>query len=115
MIKNTLYAKYIKERLDHEIIENESGFITYKINGNECFIADMYVDQDKRKNGIGTDLLTELKCIVIENNAEYITAHVHQFDKAAPNTLAASFKRGFKIHSANNNVITLILNVNGGL
>lgn len=115
MINNTLYAKYIKERLGQEIIENESGFIIYKLNGNECFIAEMFVDQGIRKSGLGKSLLNELKVLALDNECEYIAAHVHQFDKNAHHTLSAAFKCGFKIHSAQNNVITIILNINGGL
>jgi hypothetical protein len=51
MIKNTLYAKYILEREGLEILEDEFSFITYKIAGPECFIANMFIDQEKRKTG----------------------------------------------------------------
>ncbi len=38
MIKDTLYAKYISQRAGHEILENEHGFVIYKINGESVLL-----------------------------------------------------------------------------
>lgn len=115
MIVNNLFADYLKERLGQEIIENEHGFIIYKINGNECFLAEMYIKPESRRSGHGKSLLTELKVIGLDAGCEYITATIHQVDKNAHFTMAGAISCGFKIHNAHNNVITIILNINGGL
>lgn len=115
MIKDTLFAQYIKERLNQEVIENESGFIIYNINGKSCFLAEMYIKPDSRKSGLFIELLNELKELAVENDCEHITATIHQYDKGATNSLSSAFKYGFKIHQAHNNIITIILNLSGGI
>lgn len=47
------YAKYAKEREGAETIEDEKGFISYKIQDGVCFITDMFVDPDFRNLSIG--------------------------------------------------------------
>lgn len=110
MIADTLYSKYIKERLGHEIIENDSGFIVFKVNGKEVFIVDMYVRQGMRKNGLGSDLIKNLTGIATFHKAEVITANIHLFDKNANNTLMAALKVGFKVIQADQNILLIALN-----
>lgn len=111
MIKDTLYAQYLKSRLDQEILENENGFLVYKQNGKECYLAEFYVKPESRRAGVAKQLLNQLKNISSEAGCEYIIATVHQFDKHASQTLSAAFALGFKLHLAHNNTISIILNI----
>lgn len=110
MIADTLYAKYINERLGHEILENETGFIVYKVNGKEVFIVDMYVRQGMRKNGLGSDLIKNLIGLATFHEAEVITANIHLFDVNANSTLMAALKTGFKVVRADQNILLIALN-----
>jgi GNAT superfamily N-acetyltransferase len=95
MIKDTLYAKYIKERQGREILENEDGFIIYEVIGKECFIADMFVVKDVRNLGVGADLIKKL--ILKNTDCEIITATIWLWDKGAKNTLRAAMAVGFEL------------------
>ena len=48
----SLYADYLKEREDTNILEDTRGFATYKITGEECYIIDIYVAPIHRGNGM---------------------------------------------------------------
>lgn len=47
------FAKYIKERKNAELYEDENGFFTYRVLGEDFFIDDIFVLEEKRNNGIG--------------------------------------------------------------
>lgn len=114
MIKETLYAKYILERQESHILENELGFITYKINGKECFIVDMYVDVNSRAVGKGKSLVYELESIALESSCEFISANIHLWDKGASNTLLSAINVGFEVIQADKNIISIIKKISGG-
>lgn len=108
MIKETIYAKYIRERDGSQIIENEYGFIIYKISGEECFIKDMCVDLSSRTSGKGRELMNELEEIARANRCTFISGTIHLFDKNANDTLKKSLSVGFLVKEANNNILVII-------
>lgn len=112
-LKNTVYAQYVKERSNADILEDESGFIVYTISNGECFIHEMSVRQVVRGQGYGKSLIADLEKIAKENKCEAITANVHLWDKGAANTLTAAFKTGFELGRAENNTILIIKKLGG--
>lgn len=56
----SLYADYIKERLNDDIIETNDGFLTYRYidwKGQKAvYIIDLYVIPSKRQSGLATQL-----------------------------------------------------------
>ena len=44
-----MYFSYIKEREDYDSILKDYGFVTYKIEKEECFLRDMYIKPEFRK------------------------------------------------------------------
>lgn len=114
MIADTLYAKYISEREDAKIIENESGFLTYKIFNNEILILNLFVDKDCRKKGICTNLIYELEGIAKENRCDIISGYIQINDIGCNSTLFTALKIGFKIGAANQQSILIYKKINGG-
>lgn len=114
MIKDTLYAKYIKEREGHEILEDEYGFIAYLISNKECFIANMYVDQGQRGNGNGRDLIHALAEIAKSAGCEFLSATIHMNDKNCSQTLLAALLVGFEAVRAELGTIVIFKNIIGG-
>ena len=113
MISETLYAQYLKERQEAEILENENGFIIYKINQDECFIIDMFIRPEIRGLGQGNDLVRHLKQIAIANGCKAITANIHLADKNANKTLLAGLHAGFKVIRAENNILLICMDAGG--
>lgn len=104
-IKNTLYYKYLVERNECDVLENEHGFIVYKITNKECFIVDMFIDKEKRKKYYGTDLLNSLVDLAVENGCINVTANIHLWDKNCNSTLIAAINSGFRMARAENNIL----------
>lgn len=107
MIKNTLYAKYIKERKGVEVLEGFDFFIMYSVSGEELFIDEMFVDQPQRSIGKGKSAIGQLVEIAKQNNCKVITANVHLWDSGCNNTLTAALLTGFEVKAAQNNIILI--------
>jgi hypothetical protein len=115
MIKSTLYAKYIKEREGFEVLENEFSFLTYVINPNkECFIGHLYVDSKLREQGNCRNIINGLKIVAKKRGCNNIVASIDLRDKNASHTILCALQIGFKILSANNNLIVISLDNLGG-
>lgn len=100
-----LYAEYIKEREGSELISTPYGWLSYRITDKECFIIELFVTQAARRSGQGSELLTKIIKQALRNNCELITANIHLFDPNHDGTLRGALARGFKILSANNDVL----------
>jgi len=111
MIANTLYAKYIQEREGLEIIENENGFIIYKLYPDECLIVDMFVDNHVRGEGFGRQLLDELKTKAV--GCKTITANVWISKPNSNHTLQAALACGFKVMRADNGCLIIARKLSG--
>lgn len=107
------YAPYIKARLNADILEDDTGFITYTIAGEECFIQDMAVRQGFCGQGYGKSLIADLEELAKKSGCKFISANVQIWDKGASNTLTAAFKTGFELSTANNQFITIIKKIGG--
>lgn len=107
MIKDTLYAKYISQRAGYEILENEHGFVIYKINGEECFIVDMFVDTNSRKKYYASEFTNELVKIAKSKGCKLITANIHLWDVNYQVTLIVAFKNDFNIVKASNDILLI--------
>jgi GNAT superfamily N-acetyltransferase len=98
MIANTLYAKYIMEREGHDIVEDEYGFIIYKLAGPECFIVDIFVDKEKRCSGHGKKLLAEL--IAKATECTMVTANIWPHKPGSSDALLGALRAGFVVKRA---------------
>lgn len=114
MIKDTLYAKYIKERDQVEILENESGFLFYKIIGKDCLIVDLFIDPELRNLGECRKLIEELVALAKSANCESLFGNIQINDHGASRTMKAALALGFEILSANIQLITIIKKISGG-
>ena len=56
----SLYARYIYEREGKSIVEDEHGFATFLFLPEHCYIEDIYVVPDKRKEGIASKYADEI-------------------------------------------------------
>lgn len=113
MISSTLYAKYIEERTGGKILEDEFGFIEYRIAGTECFIVDSYVLPEKRKLGHMRALEGRLESIAIEAGCDHMTGNIHLGDSGASKTLVAAILIGFEVVAANAGVLLISKKLGG--
>jgi len=103
----SLYSKYIKEREGKEIIESGIGFMTYKIKGDECYVADVYIEPEFRKSGIASEMCSKIEKIARERGCKFLTGTVTPSLEGANVSLISQLNYGFKLHSCINDFIIL--------
>lgn len=93
-------AAYLKEREDFESIVIPEGFASYRINGEECYIRDIWVHKDYRKNGFASALADDIARIAIAAGCKYLTGSVSTTAKNPTESTAVLIAYGFKISNA---------------
>ena len=58
----SLYAEYLKERTNDQILETSFGFATYRFinDGKSVYIVDIFVMPEERKNGLASALADQI-------------------------------------------------------
>lgn len=72
----SLYPSYLKEREGLEVVETEVGFVTYKLRGKDCYIQDIYVLPEFRKDGIASQMADRVAEISKESGVRILTGSV---------------------------------------
>lgn len=112
-ISETLYAKYHAERTGGSLLENEHGFIAYRIAGHECFIVDMFIAPEKRRTPLFKKMMGELEIFAKSSGGTLLTANIFLNDPGASNTLIAALKSGFKVTGTGNGVLLITKDIGG--
>lgn len=102
------YGEYIKEREGFEIVENDSGFATYKIFGDECYLRDIFVVSEKRQSHVGLEFLKKIEEIARAAKCRVVTGTVFPAAHGSTESLTAILKVGFKLHSCTGEKIVLM-------
>ena len=66
------YALYIKEREGRDIIEDEKGFASYLITGEQCYIVDVFIKKEHRRQGIPNKYFKQIEDIAREKGCTYL-------------------------------------------
>lgn len=75
----TLFAQYIKERENKEIIENDYGFVTYYfLTNGDCYIEDVYIVPEKRRSNLASEYGKQIEIIAKERGSKKIIGSVDQ-------------------------------------
>lgn len=102
-----MWLEYEKERRGVEFIETEQGFVTYFINGEECFIEDLFVRSDCRLKGHATALVTAAKEAAKKRGCKILTSTIKVDCLNSTDSLKFQIKYGARLVSAHNNVIVM--------
>lgn len=93
------YANYIREREDKGIIENEKGFVTYKIFDNgEIYLQDIYVAPEYRTSGVATELADKVVEIGREHGSKLLVGSVCVDDLNATRNMKVFLAYGMQIY-----------------
>lgn len=101
----SLYADYLLERTDIQILERIDGFATYSIVGEECYIRDVYVVPKERRHHAASSMGNEIADIARLKGCTFLTGSVCPQAKGANESLKFLMAYGMKLHSAANNLI----------
>jgi len=103
----SLWADYHKERLLRDTIEKDYGFLSYAIRGRELYISDLYIKPDVRQSKLGSELVDEAFKVADKEDCAFVSCIV-VLDTIDPDlSLLSALRYGFKLHRAENNIITL--------
>lgn len=72
----SLYAAYLKEREDFQIVIREHGFATYRLLGEECYIRDIYTVPAARMANVANDMADEVTEIAKAAGCKYLSGTV---------------------------------------
>lgn len=108
-----MYFDYAKERQSLENIQTEAGFVLYKIIGEECFLAEVYVKPEFRNGDAIKELISRVSEIALLNKCKVLSATVHLSDQGNLRTIKAALKLDFYIARAENNVIVIARHLGG--
>ena len=104
-----LYEQYMKERGGYTVLWDAAGegFLTFKVNGPECFIHDIFVSESVRRKHVGKKMVMDLEVVAAREGCTFITGNVWLLAKNATEVLKAALAVGFSVTSAQNNGITV--------
>lgn len=108
MSEKSLYGQYIEEREGKGIVENEHGFATYVIAGEECYLEDIFIKRGSRLAGAASELADNVAKIGRERGCKYLTGSCVPSTKGATESMKAMFSYGFRIYSCVQDKIILI-------
>lgn len=111
---SSLYAQYIKERENKDIIESENGFATYKIfNNGECYLQDIYVVPDMRQSGLATEMADKVTEIAKQQGCHTLVGSVCVDTNNTTKNMQVLLAYGMKIHKVIGNMIFLSKKISG--
>ena len=107
----SLYAEYLKEREEIETIEDEKGFLTYKIKDGNFWIYDCFVSENERRKANARRYYNEAFNIALNSDCNELYTTVFVSTNGWEISLKSLIKEGFKIIKTQNDKILLKIEV----
>ncbi len=106
----SLWAEYIKERLNKEMLETAGGFATYYFvpEKSAVYVEDVFVKKEKRLSGIASWLVNEISMIAMKNGMNKIYVTVQPSSNGSTDCIAAIIAYGFKLSGSVNDAILFV-------
>jgi hypothetical protein len=105
------WANYIKERLGHDSIETESGFVSFKITGVVCEIFDIYIVPEERRGRKAWALVDEVVETAKQQKCTLLVGYIWPAFRGADESMKAHFAYGFRMSSVENGKITMMKDI----
>lgn len=101
----SLYGEYIKEREGYDIVENDKGFATFTISGVECYLRDIYVRPDFRKQDVASELAREVEKQAADRGATILIGSCCVGMRGDTESLKVLLAYGFRVRGVEGNMI----------
>jgi len=95
----SLYGDYIKERESYQIMEDERGFATFAFNNHECYIRDVYIKPEFRKEGVAKHFVDSIETIAKAAGCKKMIGSVDASMRGADASLKFVLGCGYKFRS----------------
>lgn len=97
----SLYADYLRERTNDEIIETDQGFATYRfIDPNTVYIVDVYIKPEFRKHGAASNISDTIVEVAKKRGCTKLIGTVVPSTKGSTISLKALLGYGMELESA---------------
>lgn len=104
----SLYSDYVNETGLKRIIEHESGFATYHLKGQECYIEDIYIIPAMRKSDCARTLAKEIEEVARASGCKYLTGSVNTSIKDPTTSMRVLLAYGFKFFRSDQQALFFI-------
>lgn len=102
----SMYAEYLKEiQGKTEILEENEGFLSFMISGQECYMADIYVRPEFRGSNKAMELFNKVSKIAKERGCTYLLSSVCPSINNSTRSIKFILSCGFDLFSAKENLI----------
>lgn len=103
-----LYADYILERKGYKCIHDKHGFASFKIEGDECYVEDVYVIPSMRRGKHGTYFMDCVSADAKSAGCKYLSVTIVPSTNGSTESLKAALAYGFKLKACYQNVILMV-------
>lgn len=101
----SLYADYIKEREGIDTLEVDGGFATYNIEGDSCYIINIYTIPEMRKTGLASQMADQIAGKAKLAGCRYLLGSVDPRTNGATESMKVLLAYGFKLQGLNGPLI----------
>ncbi len=96
----SLFADFCRECGHRQIIENESGFITFHVELPLLVVDDVFVVPAQRKSRVASCFVDQAAAVGRDRGCTTVVTSVFLNNKVASESTLAILKHGFKLQSA---------------
>lgn len=104
----SLLTKYFKETGARNIVAKDYGFATYVFQGTNCYIEDVYIDEQHRGKGKTDIIEKEIIKHAKEHGCTGLVGSVIPSYNTSTDSMAFMISRGYRIFSSQENIIYMI-------
>lgn len=93
-------AAYLKEREGFDSIITDEGFASYRIQGEECYLRDIWIEEVSRNGGYASEIADGISVIAKKAGCKYLTGSVSTLSGDPTVSTKVLLAYGFQIHGA---------------
>jgi len=110
----SLWAEYIKEREDRDVIETTDGFVAFKVRDEFVHLEDLYVRPEKRLSGAGTALADAVAARGVEAGCRLMITSVCPAARGSTESMKAVLAYGFRLSSCDGKLVWFVKELENG-
>lgn len=107
----SLWAKYKLEREGIHAVEEPWGFATYCIGNGECYIQDIYIEPEERRNNRATELANKIKDVALSEGCTLLTGSVDERDPSRTENILVLISYGMRFSHIKGHMLIFTMSI----
>lgn len=103
-----MYLDYVKEREGFETLETEHGFAIFKIKGEECYIKEIYVKKEFRKEKRASSMADKIAAEAKAEGCKILSGSVSLECGDPTASIQVLLAYGFKVYQFHSNLLWFV-------